>query len=424
MRFYYLAAAVQAAILVSACAEDPVYKASPFASLEISKIETKSQESSPSQTQQSPNVTKNQKQAANLKRYATYLRGLSDREKVEWLTLNEKRQGYYDEDRKIRAEWSKSNPALRGTRPTIVKTPEREKTFARMSELELKIKKANVPNKYKTLDRNILTQSEIDELISLEIENLDFQFQKQKEYQRRLKLYSKQQADEYLRTASNGQRSNRLEVLQGKMRSAQHAKNSIARIEHESKTYNINLPQSDMDQLKALEVEKYILREETKRLRRVQADQRKNQRTHNGFHVFNTADYYEKIKNNQTRISEIDARIRAFRTPLDVAILANRTRASITQLSKKYEIFILSSEIEELVDLTAEQQSLQRKLYNYNRAYNKPSGYESFSSPPSPSEKEAHYTRLREINTRIQEIRAPLNEAQRAERAAKLYSRY
>lgn len=293
-----------------------------------------------------------------------------------------------------------------------------------MSELELKIKKANVPNKYKTLDRNILTQSEIDELISLEIENLDFQFQKQKEYQRRLKLYSKQQADEYLLTASNGQRSNRLEVLQGKMRSAQHAKNSIARIEHESKTYNINLPQSDMDQLKALEVEKYILREETKRLRRVQADQRKNQQTHNGFHVFNTADYHKKIKNNQTRISEIDARIRAFRTPLDVAILANRTRASIMQLSKKYEIFILSSEIEELVDLTAEQQSLQRKLYNYNRAYNKPSGYESFSSPPSPSEKEAHYTRLREINTRIQEIRAPLNEAQRAERASKLYSRY
>ena len=170
MRFYFLATAVLPAILIGACAEEPVFKTDSLASLKPSL-----------QAKEASVGTNNHKSASKLKQYESRLKGLTDSEKTEWIILNEKRQAYTKEYQKKVTEWRKSNPATRGNHPNFVQTPDRTKTISRLSELELKVNKAKVPDKYKSLHRNILTRHEIDELIALEIERLEFQFQKTKE---------------------------------------------------------------------------------------------------------------------------------------------------------------------------------------------------------------------------------------------------
>jgi len=422
MRFQYLTVATFTAILLSGCSDDPVYKTNPLEGVDLSKLQSEAQSATASKTQNTPSITSNigKPQSIAIKRQETVvppIKGLTDAEREEWNALNDEKRKASLEYSKLLQKWMKSDRATRGARPPRPANTHLMEKKLRLAELNLKIQRAGIPDKYKSVDRNVLSESEVDELISLEVKQAELGIKYQKELQEAQKRNPVQTQTNlsalYLQTYSNDpsvQKMNkRIAELQGKIKQAKYAESQKARMKSQSETYNVSFAESDIDQIIALESEKKQIRAEYNHANRLWSAQNKSTYSQSGAQSFNGANYAARPVLDQTRINEIDRRIREMRAPLDTAVQAEQTRNYMRKQSEKYNVSLLPSEIEELIELNAEKKRLRTEFQSRG----------SGSRNASSVDYKAYSADIREIDARVKEINAPIAKAQQAEREAK-----
>jgi len=117
------------------------------------------------------------------------------------------------------------------------------------------------------------------------------------------------------------------------------------------------------------------------------------------------------------RMIRVEQRKKAIKAPLIAAEKTERVRDKLTRLSEQSGVVILSSEIDEAISLNAEKDRIKEKAENeaaekwINEDGPIPSG------KGTPTEEDA--ARILEIDLRLKEISAPMNDALAAKRKAK-----
>jgi len=202
--------------------------------------------------------------------------------------------------------------------------------------------------------------------------------------------------------------SKRYRQLNDKVKAAQNFQATRVNLRTLSEIHNIPFSDSEIEAVVELEREKQIIMSD---YRNAMMEFSKNRRDSGA--LTNLAD---RPQMDQTRLSELDRRIKAIKGKLDAAVTAARARTELTRLSKQYNVPILVNEIDELMALMAEKESLEMR---FNTDFLTPwLNAGGLNSGPQPLMNNTDYERIKAIDARIKAIRSPIMTAKQVEREA------
>jgi len=333
-------------------------------------------------------------------------RDISRAELAEYIALRDKTQKAQEAYQKISATWRAQPTINRGPEPVWDGSSIPDADRKRQSQLQAKVSVAQNRKNYETYVPKTLTQAEVDELLVLELA----QAKNWVEIQEKRLAWSKQdpasrgQAPDLVELNKAAQNP-RLQVLKAKIENGRRQQRLAERIDRVSASHNISLSDSELNELNALELEQ---REFSNALNKAMIEsQSKNQAA--GGNI-NQTDILNAIpKHELQRMIEI-------KDPLEAAEKAARIKQQLQNLSAQSGVTILSAEIDETIALEAEKRKIERRAQTEAMEKWLEDGGEIFGGQPLPNDED--YARLKEIETRIKDIKAPMTAAQEAQNPA------
>lgn len=332
------------------------------------------------------------------------------RAEIDELILLEKEQSKaFELSRAAFKAWREQDPTRRGQRPSLAPSTFPLKDKARLSALWGRLQNAEIRKKYETLDSNILTKAEVQEIITLE--------QKQAKlmatFQNLIEIWSVQ--DPATRGPEPKMDMNmmwgddpRLIELQGKLESLEKIERMVSRVEDLSATYNISLSDSQMSELTEIETEQHLFEVEFEKA--MMAAGKQNQLT--GDEMSEEMAIKMIPKDMIKRMWDMEERKTAIMAPLETAKQADRVQTTLTKLSQESGVPILSGEISESVTLSAEKGQIKRRTeQEVVRRWMEEDGPLPIGEP-WPNDED--YARLKEIDARLKAITAPMTDAKQA----------
>ena len=419
MRHYLLTASILTGLILSACSQEAQIdqQASQSAETGSARAHSVQQEASNAKVQAATNlktsINKNVLRDLDPQFQNLDPRDISRAELDEFIALRNKIQKAQQEHQKISATWRAQPTINRGPEPVWDGSSIPDADRKRQSQLQAKVSVAQNRKNYETYVPKTLTQAEVDELLVLELA----QAKNWVEIQEKRLAWSKQdpasrgQAPDLVELNKAAQNP-RLQVLQAKIENGRRQQRLAERIDRVSASHNISLSDSELNELNALELEQ---REFSNALNKAMIEsQSKNQAA--GGNI-NQSDILNAIpKHELQRMIDVQLRMQEIKDPLEAAEKAARIKQQLTSLSEQSGITILSAEIDETIALEAEKKRIERRAQTEAMEKWLEEGGEVLGGQPLPNDED--YARLKEIEARIKEIKAPMTAAQEAQNPA------
>ena len=419
MRHYLLTASILTGLILSACSQEAQIdqQASQSAETGSARAHSVQQEASNAKVQAATKlktpIDKNSLPDLGPQFQNLDPRDISRAELDEFIALRNKIQKAQQEHQKISATWRAQPTINRGPEPVWDGSSIPDADRKRQSQLQAKVSVAQNRKNYETYVPKTLTQEEVEELLVLEVAQAKVQV----EIQEKLRAWSQQdpasrgQAPDLVEPNQTTQ-SLRLQALQAKITSARRMQRLADRIDRVSASHNISLSDSELNELNALELEQ---REFSNALNKAMIEsQSKNQAA--GGNI-NQSDILNAIpKHELQRMIDVQLRMQEIKDPLEAAEKAARIKQQLTSLSEQSGITILSAEIDETIALEAEKKRIERRAQTEAMEKWLEEGGEVLGGQPLPNDED--YARLKEIEARIKEIKAPMTAAQEAQNPA------
>jgi len=417
MRHSTLTVSVLAALLLSACAQEPQTDAvtaqiSPESTAAAS-TETAPQAPLSQKTQAAPTPETPESPTKTGDLPAKY-QGLdpieiSRAELDELVALKKANDEMYDAYQTEFSAWRSQDRATRGPRPKQAASPLSPEERARLEALNRKLKNAEIRKKYENYDSKILSAAEVQEIIVLE----QAQAKRLLDHQKKVAAWHKQDP------ATRGEPPKmdmamvmggdpRLMELQGKIQSAAEMKRLAERVEKLSEVHNISLSDSQISELTALE--KQHRKAEIAFTQAMMEAEKAGALTSE---ELSETDIFSKLpKHLIQEMLDVQLRIQSIKGPLEAAEKADQVQKRMAELSAQSGIPILSGELSETIALNAEKDRI--KSQTQTNAIQKwlAEGGDVSNGMPLPNDED--YARLKKIDARLKAIAAPMTAAKNA----------
>jgi len=417
MRHSTLTVSVLAALLLSACAQEPQTDAvaAPISSESTAAASAETTPEAPlslkNQTAPSPEASDS---SAKTEILPALYRGLDAKEISraeidELVALKKANDEIYDAYQTEFSAWRSLDRATRGPRPKQAASPLSQEENARLEILNRKLKNAEIRKKYENYDSKILSATEVQEIIVLE----QAQAKNLSDHQNKVAAWNKQDP------ATRGERPEmdmarvmggdpRLMELQGKIQTAEEMKRLTERVEKLSEVHNISLSDSQISELTALE--KQQRKAEIAFTQAMMEAEKAGALT--GEELSETDVFSILPKHLIQEMLDVQLRIQSIKGPLEAAEKADQVQKRMAELSAQSGIPILSGELSETVALNAEKDRI--KSQTQLEAIQKwlAEGGDISNGMPLPNDED--YARLKEIDARLKAIAAPMTAAKNA----------